>query len=124
MNTTTTERPRPSPAHAARGSNLRLYLIAFLATAYVMAWWLFGARAPATSAQLPVTEPVRDASLQPRVVAWFDDLPPAQRPAVVLPPGWHVAERTAPSSSLTRREVPVPLRISPARPGRIRTRSS
>jgi hypothetical protein len=119
--TTTTERP---PAHATRASNLRLYLIAFLATVYVMAWWLFGARAPATSAELPVTEPAREASLQPRVVAWFDDLPPAQRPAVALPPGWHVAERTAPSSSMTRRGIPVPVRVSPARPGRIRTRSS
>jgi len=122
--TTMTERPRPSPAHATRASNLRLYLIAFLATVYVMAWWRFGTRAPATSAELPVTEPAREARLQPRVVAWFDDLPPAQRPAVALPPGWHVAERAAPASTLTRREIPVAVRASPARPGRIRTRSS
>lgn len=122
--TTTTEGPRPSLAHAARPSSLRLYLTAFLATAYVMAWWLLGVRSRATSAEPHVTEPAHDASVRPRVVAWFDDLPLAQRPPVALPPGWHVIERTAASSSLTSREIPVPVRASPARPGRIRTRSS
>lgn len=122
--TTTTERPRSAPARAT-GSNLRLYLTTFLATAYVITWWLFGARAPTGSAELPLIERVSEASGQPRMATWFDDLPPAARPVVEVPEGWHIADRTAgAATSVTRRTVPVPARASPTRAGRIRTRSS
>ncbi len=83
----TTERPRPIPAHATRASTLKLYFIALLASAYVGAGWLFGARVPATPAELSVTEPARVASGQPQMATWIDDLPRAQRPAVAVPVG-------------------------------------
>ncbi len=122
--TTTTERPGPSLSRHATGvSNLKLYLIALLATAYVLAWWLFGARAADSSAAAPAIEASSEPSGQPRS-AWFHDLPTAERPVVEVPAGWHIADRTAPSPGVIRSGVPVPVRVSPARAGRIRTRSS
>ena len=126
--TATTERPRPAPSRTTDATNLRLYLVASLATAYVMAWWVFGGRPPTSSVGALVTEVVEPApaatSRQPARAAWIDDLPPTNRPVVEVPAGWHIADRTAPSPSVTRRAVPRPVRASPSRPGRIRTRSS
>ncbi len=121
---TTLERPCPAPTRPIGMANLKLHLIALLAMAYVAVWWMFGARAP-RPAQLPEVslEPVPSAS--PRLATWYEDLPPSRRPRVDLPPGWLIAETSvAPSSPIGREVVPEPVRVGPARPGRIRTRSS
>lgn len=122
--TTTIERPRSSPTRATGAPNLRLYLIALLASVYVLAWWAFGTRAPARSAELPLIDPVPDPRAQQQVATWYQDLRPSARPPVQLPAGWHIAERATASSAPSVRAMPVPVRVAPARPGRIRTRSS
>ncbi len=122
--TSTIERPRPVPSRATGVPNLRLYLVASLATVYVMTWWMLGARAPARSVEATAIEPASKVNSPPRRVAWLDELPPDERPVVDLPAGWHIAEPTAQSSSVTRPAAVRPVRVSPSRPGRLRTRSS
>lgn len=122
--TTMIERPRASSSGAMGASNMRHYLIALLAAAYVVAWWLLGIRASATPDEALAIEPTPEASAEPAIVTWFHDLPPANRPVVNLPAGWRIADRTTSSPAVTARAVPVPVRVSPARAGRIRTRSS
>lgn len=120
---TTTEPPRRSPSPTG-ATNLRRYLVGLLASAYVLAWCLFSARAPAGSTMAPPPTRTPELDRQPRLAAWFHDLPPAQRPQVDVPAGWHIADPAAAPPRVTRRDVPVPARASPARVGRIRTRSS
>ncbi|MEZ4446338.1 MAG: hypothetical protein R3B72_45085 [Polyangiaceae bacterium] len=99
-------------------TDLRLSLIALLASVYVSAWWAFGAHAPSPTASLPPEAPTPEP---PQVPTWYPDVPPAARPAVQVPAGWRIAERTpAPTSQVGARPAP----IVRARPGRIRTRSS
>lgn len=117
-----TERSRPSPTPVVGATTLRLYLTAFLAATYVVAWWLFGGRTPRSAAE-PSVAPAIDTSGEPRLAAWFHALPPSQRPHVDVPAGWHIAESAAPTG-VARRGAPAQVRVSPARPGRIRTRSS
>ena len=121
---TTTERPRSSPLRTIGASNLRLNLLALLAIVYVVAWWMFGVRAPVRSAVLPPLQAAPESSRQPQLATWYQDLPPSERPVVELPAGWRLADRTPRSSGTSVRQVPVPVRVSPTRPGRIRTRSS
>lgn len=106
---TTTERTRAAPARPAGPPGLRLYLTAALALSYVVAWWTLdgGAGAPA-----PAPVPRAPSGL----ATWYDDLPPDARPAVRLPEGWQLATHTE--------AAPRPVRVAPARRGRIRTRSS
>jgi hypothetical protein len=118
---TTTKHARTASTRVSAMSSVRAYLIAFLATGYVAAWWWLGTPAPAgatgASAQ-PET-----AKRAPRTV-WFDELPTTARPVVSAPAGWHIADRAAsPASVLAARARPS-LRASSARPGRVRTRSS
>ncbi len=120
--TTTTRRPRVSPGRAIGVPNLRLYLIAFLASVYVLAWWTFGARASARAAEIPRIDPAPEPRARQQAATWYQDLPPSVRPAVQLPAGWSIAERS--TASPAPRSVTVPVRASAARPGRIRTRSS
>jgi hypothetical protein len=101
--------------------NIRLYLIAFLASGYAFAWWLFAARSPAaTTTELHISRAPEIDERQPRVAVWLYDLPAERQPQVELPAGWHIAERTA----ALPQAIPVPARVSPPRTGRIRTRSS
>lgn len=125
MTTTTmkTERARPLPIRGGGMASLRLYLVAFLAAAYVLAWWLFGARTPARVDAEPSSATSVETRAEPQLTTWLHDLPPAARPHVDVPAGWHIAEHTAPGP-VTRQATPVPVRVSPARPRRIRTRSS
>lgn len=123
MTTTTTEPPRP-PEKPTEATNLRLYLVAFLASAYVAAWWLFGARAPAAPTPEPPVARAQQIEGQPRHATWFADLPPTQRPQVDVPAGWHIAHQPTAPPRVTRRDAPVPVRVAPTRAGRIRTRSS
>jgi hypothetical protein len=122
---TTTERQRRSSKGAVAASSLRLYLGALLAAAYVGAFGLFGLRPPARSDQeTRALEAAPQTSPGQAMIVWFHDLPATQRPAVKLPAGWHIADRTPSSPGVTGRRVPVPVRASPARTGRLRTRSS
>ncbi len=116
------ERSRPSPTRVVGATTLRLYLMAFLAATYVLAWWLLGARAPRTAAVTSLA-PAIDTRGEPRLAAWFHALPPSERPRVDAPAGWHIAESAARSGE-TRRDAPALVHVSPRRPGRIRTRSS
>lgn len=118
---TTTDRPRASRVITGPGT-LRLYLVALLAAAYFVAWWLLGIRAPARPDAAPSTGTKPQANAAPAVATWFHELPAAKRPFVDLPPGWRIADPTAPA--VAARSVPVPVRVSPARARRIRTRSS
>lgn len=118
-----TEHPRPTPARPAGASNLRLYLIALLALVYLAAWWVFGARAARPPALAPVA-PAPEPSEQPRLTIWYQDLPPPARPAVQLPTGWRIADGTTRPPGAVVRALPIPVRVAPARVGRIRTRSS
>jgi hypothetical protein len=121
----TTERRRPSSKGTTDAGNLKLYLIALLAAAYVGAWYLLGLPPPAKSEE--EAQPLKTAlqtSPEHGMAIWFHDLPAADRPVVHLPAGWHVADRTLSRTSATAGRVPVPERVSPARTRRIRTRSS
>jgi hypothetical protein len=125
MTMRTTDPPRSS-SKVTGATNLQLYLVALLASTYVAAWWVFGASAPAASTSTPEPPAARALEIerQPRVAAWFHDLPPALRPPVDLPAGWHIAIRATQPPRVTRRDTPVPVQVPPARAGRIRTRSS
>lgn len=104
---------------------LRLYLTALLALAYLIAWWAFGLRAPhpaASTALAPAMVPARPEEV--RSAIWYGDLPPTRRPPIRLPSGWYLAP-PAGTSVQAEDEIPlVPTRVAPARPGRVRTRSS
>jgi len=82
----------------------RLYIVAAVAGVYVLAW-----------SQITPTLRAKAPAAQPRAV-WLDDLPREQRPAVLPPAGWRVADRS-------QVVAPVPRRV-PAPSARIRTRSS
>ena len=120
---TTTDRARTASTRVRSASSVRSYLIAFLATGYVAAWWWLGTPAPAgAGATGSSSEPVT-AKRTPRTV-WFDELPPTARPVVSVPAGWHIADPAAsPAAVLPARARPS-LRATSARPGRVRTRSS
>lgn len=118
---TTTERARPATKPISSASNLRSYLIAFLATGYVGVWWCLGA--PARRGAAPSSVESIATTRSPQTV-WLDELPSAARPAVSVPAGWHLADRAAlPVSGRSPRARPS-IRTSSTRPGRIRTRSS
>lgn len=93
---TKTEQSRPT---------LQLYLLAALASVYVLAWWALGNRTPQRAAAQITLAPA----------------PPTVR--IALPAGWHVAEQREPVRAVSR-DVPTVRRVSAPRPRRIRTRSS
>ncbi len=110
---TTTERGAPS----REGASLKLYLFSALALVYSLAWWAFAPR----SASDAVDEPTAVSPAAPDRVAWLQDLPDAQRPAVALPAGWQLATTTP--------AEPRPVAVSAvrrvaSRSNRVRTRSS
>ena len=113
---TTIERARSHP-------NLRVYLVALLASVYSLAWWTFGIRAPLRSAERASLHPVVVRGAQPEVATWYRELPPAA-PPVQLPAGWIIAEQATASPVPVARPLPGSRRASPRRQARIRTRSS
>lgn len=116
--TTMTERSPPKARPGAMAP-LRLYLIALLAFAYLVAWWAFGMR-PRPSATAPEGSP---PGSRPRLATWYEELPASEKPPITLPAGWRLAARPAEGPAV-HPTGPVPVRVAPARPGRIRTRSS
>lgn len=118
---TTTERAGAASTRASSASNVRSYLIAFLSTGYVAAWWLLGAPAPSGTSRSSVGPMATKRSPQ---TVWFDELPSTARPVVSVPAGWHIADRAASLASVRPLPARPSLRASSARPGRVRTRSS
>lgn len=113
-----TDRPSPKPPRSTREH--KRWLVAALATGYVVAWWRFAA----TSTWRPASEepaPERQVA-RPGAVRWLHELPPGQRPWVQPPAGWQVVTELAPpqpAALSSRRAV-----ASRARRFRARTRSS
>lgn len=119
----TTERQPKAQARSSSPSPVRAYLIAWLATAYVAAWWWLGAPTSSLASKPSPTPSEPPLSIEPspkpgRRVVWLSDLPPAARPTVVLPQGFHLVGRGAPSAASA------PIRPARVRRGRVRTRSS
>lgn len=117
---TMTERANRTSTRAS-ASDVRAYLIASLAAAYVAAWACVDTPAPTRAARSDVGPMT---AKRPPATVWIDELPSTARPIVQVPPGWHVADRTASSASALPTPARRSLRVSSVRPGRVRTRSS
>lgn len=114
----TTERRQRSTGGLS-ATEWRLAAITALSTSYLAAWvWLFVPSARDAEADAPSVAPgTRVAATRPTTV-FYDDLPPGDRPPVVLPAGYRLASRdTAP-------EPVIAMRAPRRRPMRLRTRSS
>lgn len=92
----------------------RLYIVALLAAGYLVTW---RAIAPGASVTIPAVEVARPQS----PVAWLEDVPASERPAIALPPGWRLVSRGEPTATVS---VPRVARVPASRPMRVRTRSS
>jgi hypothetical protein len=121
---TTTERRRSSPNVARSAPDLMLHLLAALASAYALAWWTFAGRTPLRSVDPGASDEEPAHHVQPRVIAWYDELSPSGQPPVQVPAGWRIVRRASAAPASTDAATPVPVRVSPSRAGRIRTRSS
>lgn len=113
---------RPAPVFGLSPLELRLWLTAGLAGGYALVWL---ALSPSTSpvAVSASLEPVPSVPA-PRV-AWIAELPPEQRPVVVLPSGWTLdTEQPRATAAAVGRQAPRVVRVSRARTNSVRTRSS
>ncbi|MCE9575896.1 MAG: hypothetical protein K8W52_22285 [Deltaproteobacteria bacterium] len=124
---TTTDRPseprraKQAPRIGLSAQEWRLYLLSGLAAVYTAAWLALAAGVdPAPVASAPGDAP---AVAPGPATVWIDQLPPAARPVVVLPPGWMLA---SPSTTVTTVRAAIPAtRATPTpRRVRVRTRSS
>lgn len=106
---------RPAAPVRITPLELRLYAIAGLAAIYLIAWRAItgGAWHDPAAAAAPAAPP--------SAARWLDEMPAAQRPAVVPPPGWRVVSRDPPAAV---DPAPRVVRAPVSRPLRIRTRSS
>jgi len=113
----------------------KLGIVAALASCYLLTWRAItgsmtappvaGPTAETVEADVPT--PVTGESPGAPATVWIDQLPPAQRPAVTIPPGWQLAARTRPTPASTIAVPPSAPRLvqaPPRRRVRIRTRSS
>ncbi|MBK9035390.1 MAG: hypothetical protein IPL61_29735 [Myxococcales bacterium] len=116
--------PAPRPRRGARwdvdGRSLRLWVVAGLATTYLIAWWSFAPAPAATSTSFDA--PAETPTARGPTTVWWSELPPGDRPVVTLPPGWEIAT-AAPPRLQPVSAAPTP-RARPTRRVRIRTRSS
>ena len=110
--------PRSRPRWEVDARALRLWVISGLATTYLIAWWSF---APAPTAVTAAAEPDPPPTALAPTTVWWHELPPADRPAVALPPGWTVATGTPTTARPS--VAPTAPRARPTR-RRVRTRSS
>ncbi|HTJ42264.1 MAG TPA: hypothetical protein VL463_09240 [Kofleriaceae bacterium] len=118
-------RARVKPGARIGWSSLewRAYLATALATVYAGVWLAAAPSAASSPAREPPAEPPANAPSAPTV--WLEDLPAAARPSIAIPPGWVLASRTAPAPQSVVAPAPrVRATPRPARPIRIRTRSS
>ena len=121
----TTDPGRSAAGRPRAMSNLKLYLTALLATFYTVVWWTLGLRLPrGATAERPEVESVPVNGPEAGSTAWYQDLAPADRPPLRLPPGWRLASPSSPSAAEPQDVPPVPVPVAPARASRIRTRSS
>ncbi len=117
----TTEGERPARSRPVLAGDLRPSVLALLATGYLIVFWALAVRAPRAAASPGLS--MSPAPVEPgRTTVWYADLPPRERPALRLPPGWSVA--TASDAAAASDARPRMVRVSPARAGRVRTRSS
>ena len=115
-----TDKPtRAAPRLALSPLELRLYAVAVLAAVYLVAWRAIAGDG-SSNPVAPAAAEAQAASGAPTTV-WLDDLPPAQRPSLALPPGWRLASRGEPAVATT---VPRVVRVPTTRALRVRTRSS
>jgi len=109
---------RPGPL-----ANLKLYLMAFLASAYLVIWWSLGSRLPSSNTEgVPAASPPVGDTHRTGAAVWYSDLPPSVRPRLQLPPQWRIAD-DSPDSQAADEAAPVPVRTVSER-ARVRTRSS
>lgn len=114
--TTEPRSPKPQPWLRATALELRLYVAAVLAIAYVVSWRVIGGVGAPNEAPIPAP-PVAGP---PRYV-WLEHLPVAARPVIQIPTGWRLAS-DAPAAETA---APAKILRTPARPRvRVRTRSS
>ena len=115
-----TERPRATPRLALGAVELRLYAAVVLAVTYLVAWRALTADGPPLAARSSASgEATASTAPSAGAAIWLDDLPAAQRPAVVAPPGWQLASRAELAAP-----APRVVRAPAQRPLRVRTRSS
>jgi hypothetical protein len=117
----TTERrgdPKPKPRLDLSALEWRLLLTAALAATYVLAWFEFRTSLPASAVRGMVERRSQGDLTAPGSAVWLTDLPPGERPAVELPPGWTLASPVAPEPA------PVVVRVPSTHAPRMRTRSS
>jgi len=115
-----TDKPvRAAPRLPASPLELRLYAVAVLAVVYLVAWRAIAGGGSSN----PITPTAAAARAAPdaATTVWLDDLPPARRPALALPPGWRLASRGEPAVATTTPRV---VRVPIPRALRVRTRSS
>jgi len=116
-----TDKPsRAAPRLALSPLELRLHAVAVLAAVYLVAWRAIAAGDSSNTLTPAAAAAAQAASGAPATV-WLDDLPPAQRPSLALPPGWRLASRGAPAVAAT---MPRVVRVPTPRALRVRTRSS
>ena len=101
----TEPREKPRPLASADG---KLYSIAAIAIAYLVAWYEVSATAPPAAARVPA----------PTRAVWIDQLSSTERPKVIPPDGWRLASRDEQAAA------PPLVRAPASRPLRVRTRSS
>lgn len=137
---------RAQPARKLTALEWRLYIIAVLATIYVISWRVLdrpaatiaetGEPAPSPAEPVsvaaepiptpapPVPAPAQPAATAPPRAVWLDDLPAGQRPVVVAPPGWTIttrdgaSQRTA-SQRIVSQQPASQLSAPPPRPIRV-----
>lgn len=129
--TSTSRRPakqRAAPVVGLSPLEWRLWLTAALAGGYALVWLaLAPSSAPASEAaskeSQPRTEPQPDPAV--RQVEWIANLPPKERPVVVIPDGWTLdTSQLTTGSMAVARQAPRVTRVRSSRPNRVRTRSS
>jgi hypothetical protein len=121
----TTDPSAPAYKRSGTGASLRHYLTALLAAFYVVVWWVLASRPPRSPDAETLAPPFRpDARPHANAVVWYQDLAPSDRPPVLLPPGWRLAEKDSWRVERAQESPPVPVPVPRERIGRIRTRSS
>ncbi|MCC6998909.1 MAG: hypothetical protein IT370_30125 [Deltaproteobacteria bacterium] len=105
------------------GRNLRLYLVAALALAYLVVWWSFGMQPKPAVAKAEVAPP-QPVAREPVTRAPVARAPVTRAP--VAAPVRRVQTVTTTTAARTIRPAPAPVRVQPRRVvrTRVRTRSS
>ncbi len=136
---------KATPWLTVSGRELKLAIVTALAGIYLAIWpQLEGGGAGGSASDATEAQPVDDAALvptSPRLsdaqVTWIDQLPASERPPLVVPAGWVLADGSSPpastaqastqhltTASVAPRARRAPVRVAASRARRVRTRSS